>query len=135
MLGYNFSISLTSPGILPAAFGGAPVVEKKFPRAAPFSGVSGGYLFVDHSQLYMPGLKEWEKGYWGIEPGDVRGLVVKEIRHEDLVRMILIRGSKDICALEGLRKVSEDVEHNKDRPGSIGWASDVFEPTVSQSTR
>jgi hypothetical protein len=31
------------PAILPAAAGGAPVVWKKFPRALPFSSVSGGY--------------------------------------------------------------------------------------------
>ena len=44
MLGYLACISLARAGTFSAALGGAPVVLKKFPRAFPFSSVSGGYL-------------------------------------------------------------------------------------------
>lgn len=44
MDGYLAVNSLTRVGTFSADVGGAPVVWKKFPRACPFSAVSGGYL-------------------------------------------------------------------------------------------
>jgi hypothetical protein len=65
------------------------------------------------------------------EPGDVGGLAIKEIRHEDLVCMVLIRGGENIGSLERLREVSEDVEYIKERPRGIGGAGDILEQSVS----
>lgn len=42
------------------------------------------------------------------EPGDVRGLALEEVRHEDTI-FLLARGSEDIGALNCLREKAEDV--------------------------
>lgn len=42
------------------------------------------------------------------EPGDVRGLALEEVRHEDTI-FLLARGSEDIGALDCLREKAEDV--------------------------
>lgn len=53
-------------------------------------------------------------------------LAVEEVGHEDLV---LVRGvgvSEDVCALDGLRAVTEDVVDDKNGGGGGGGAGGVW---------
>lgn len=51
---------------------------------------------------------------------------IKPIRNKDLVLLVIVAGGKNIGSLQGLRKVSENVEHSDDAFGRILWASDVW---------
>lgn len=85
-----------------------------------------------YRQLDRSGCSREKKRGGGLgEPGDVGGLAIKEIRHEDLVCMVLIRGGENIGSLERLREISEDVEYIKERPRGIGGAGDILGQIVS----
>lgn len=58
-------------------------------------------------------------------PGDVCGLAVEEVRHEYLVRVVLVRGGEDVGALEGLLEVAEDVGDVEEGFGGGLGAGDI----------
>ena len=107
MEGYLAENSLIKVGTFSAAFGGAPVVWKKFPRAFPFSSLSGGYL---HIISFRSGPRRGAIKLREDVPGNVSWLAIKEIRHEDLVLMILVGGRENISSLKRLREVSENIK-------------------------
>lgn len=56
----------------------------------------------------------------------VGGLALKEVRHVNLVLVVFVIGvGEEVCALEGLRAVSEDVVDDEDGGGSRCRTSDV----------
>jgi len=90
-----------------SAFGGAAVVWKNFPSFSSFSLVSGGYHEIFTSTCcvsfpYMPsGLCD--------HGTHVCRRSVEEIRHEDLILVLVVRMSDDVGTLEGLIEEAEDI--------------------------
>lgn len=53
------------------------------------------------------------------------GHAVEQVWHEDLVLLVLVAVGEDVCALDGLVKVSEDIIDDDNGLGSISWAGDI----------
>jgi len=58
-------------------------------------------------------------------PRDISWVPLEEIRHENLVLVVLIGRGKDISSLKGLGEISEDVIDIENSLGGIGRASDI----------
>lgn len=121
MEGYWVCAALTSSGTFAADFGGAPVVWKKLPSAFPFSSLSGGYLLLLVSDFGLEGRGEVES-----VPRDIGRLALEEVWHKDLVLVVLVRGRQDVCALDRLREVAEDIIDEEDSFVGIGRARNIF---------
>jgi len=59
-------------------------------------------------------------------PADVRRLALEEIGHEDLVLAVLVGGSEDVGALDGLGEKAEDVVDDQDASFGSGGTSGIW---------
>lgn len=59
-------------------------------------------------------------------PGDVCGLALEEVGHEDLVLVLLVGVCEDVGALQRLGEEAEDVVDEEDGGGGTRWAGDVW---------
>lgn len=50
---------------------------------------------------------------------------MEQVWHEDLVLLVAVAIGKDVRALDGLVKVSEDIIDDDNGLGSISWAGDI----------
>jgi len=64
------------------------------------------------------------RGVWR-HPGEISGLAIKEIGHEDEVLVLLVRVGENIGALESLIEVAKDIEDEQDGLGRCGRASHI----------
>ena len=71
-------------------------------------------------------------GVWG-EPGDICIVALEEIRDEDLVLVMFIRGGEDVGALDGLVEEAEDVVDVEEGFGGVCWTGDIWICVVSMS--
>lgn len=51
---------------------------------------------------------------------------MEQVWHEDLVLLVLIAVGEDVCALDGLIKVSEDIIDDDNGLSRISRAGDIF---------
>lgn len=54
------------------------------------------------------------------------GVALEEVRHEDLVLVVLVGVGEDVGALEGLRAEAEDVVDDEDGRGGGGGTGGVW---------
>ena len=108
MLGLLFLISSRIFGIRSSAFGGAAVVWKNFPSFSSLSLVSGGYheILPYAHQLPIHAISCQVRDLLGTH---VCRRPVEEIRHEDLVLVLVVRVCDDVGTLQRLIEEAEDI--------------------------
>lgn len=92
------------------------------PRAFFCSSFTGEYLKMSMSKFHL--LLHIQRSA-GSLPCNISWLALKEIGHEDLIRVIFIGGRQNVSALKSLGKIAEDVVDDEDCCVGRGRPSDI----------